>query len=49
MRKEFSISNDKIIVNFTTKYCKTFETLLESEAFRKVLDVYLKRIKNKNT
>ena len=49
MRKEFSISNDKIIVNFTTKYCKTFETLLESEAFRKVLDVYLKSIKNKNT
>ena len=49
MRKEFSMSGDKIIINFTVKYCKTFETLLESEAFRKVIDVYFKSIKKKNT
>ena len=49
MRTEFSMSNDKIIINFTNKYCKTFETLLESEAFRKVIDVYIKSIKKKNT
>ena len=49
MRKEFSMSDDKIIINFTNKYCKTFETLLESEAFRKVIDVYIKSIKKKNT
>ncbi|MDD6794433.1 MAG: phosphoenolpyruvate carboxykinase [Clostridiaceae bacterium] len=49
MKKEFSISNDKIIINFTAKYCKTFENLLESEGFRRVLDVYLKRAKSRNT
>ena len=27
----------------------TFETLLESEAFRKVIDIYIKSIKKKNT
>ena len=43
MRKEFSISNDKILINFTAKYCKTFEGLLESEGFRRVLDTYLKK------
>ncbi|MBD7911370.1 MULTISPECIES: phosphoenolpyruvate carboxykinase [Clostridium] len=47
MRKEFSISNDKIIINFTAKYCKTFESLLESEGFRRVLDVYLKQAQKK--
>ena len=49
MRKEFSISNDKIIINFTAKYCKTFESLLESEGFRRVLDVYLKQAQKKNS
>ena len=27
MRKEFSISNDKILINFTAKYCNNFQTL----------------------
>ena len=49
MRKEFSISNDKIIINFTAKYCKSFETLLESEGFRRVIDVYLKKAQKKKT
>ena len=49
MRKEFSISNDKIIINFTAKYCNTFESLLESEGFRRVLDVYLKQAQKKNS
>ena len=49
MRKEFSMSNDKIIINFTTKYCKTFEALLESEGFRRVIDVYLKKAKKRKT
>jgi len=49
MRKEFSISNDKIIINFTAKYCKTFQNLLESEGFRRVLDVYLKQTQKKDT
>ena len=49
MRKEFSMSNDKIIINFTTKYCKTFEALLESEGFRRVMDVYLKKSQDRKT
>ena len=49
MRKEFSISNDKIIINFTAKYCTTFESLLESEGFRRILDVYLKQANKKKT
>ena len=47
MRKEFSISNEKIIINFTAKYCNTFEAVLESEGFRRVLDVYLKKAQGK--
>ena len=49
MRKEFSMSNDKILINFTAKYCKTFESLLESEGFRRVLDVYLKKAQKKHS
>ena len=49
MRKEFSMSNDKILINFTAKYCKTFESLLESEGFRRVLDVYLKKAEKRNS
>ncbi|WP_024614427.1 hypothetical protein [Clostridium sp. Ade.TY] len=49
MQKEFSISNDKVIINFTAKYCKTFESLLESEGFRRVLESYLRVAKRKNS
>ena len=47
MKKEFSMSNDKVIINFTAKYCKTAEALLESEGFRRVLDVFLKKAQKK--
>ncbi|MBD7914063.1 phosphoenolpyruvate carboxykinase [Clostridium sp. Sa3CUN1] len=49
MRKEFSISNDKVIINFTAKYCSTFEALVESEGFIRVLQTYLKKSKRKVT
>ncbi len=49
MQKEFSISNDKVIINFTAKYCKTFEDLLESEGFRRTLESYLRVAKRKNS
>ncbi|MDI9216753.1 phosphoenolpyruvate carboxykinase, partial [Clostridium tertium] len=49
MRKEFSISNDKVLINFTAKYCSTFEELVESEGFRKVIETYLKKSKKKVT
>lgn len=43
MKKEFSISNDKVLLNFSAKYCTNFESVLDSEGFRRVLDVYLKK------
>ena len=49
MRKEFSISNDKVLINFTAKYCSTFEELVESEGFNKVIDIYLEKSKKKVT
>lgn len=49
MRKEFSMSNDKVMINFTAKYCNTFDAILESNGFRRILEVYLKRAKKKNT
>ncbi|NLK94653.1 MAG: phosphoenolpyruvate carboxykinase [Clostridiales bacterium] len=49
MKKEFSMSNDKIIINFTTKYCKTFEAVLESEGFRRIIDSYLKKSEQKKS
>ena len=45
MKKEFSISNDKVLLNFSAKYCTNFESVLDSEGFRRVLDVYLKNRK----
>ncbi|QBJ75036.1 phosphoenolpyruvate carboxykinase [Clostridium chauvoei] len=47
MRKEFSMSNDKILINFTAKYCNNFETLLESEGFRRVVESYLRISKSR--
>ncbi|MGL4873450.1 MAG: phosphoenolpyruvate carboxykinase [Clostridium sp.] len=49
MQRDFSMSNDKVIINFTTKYCSNFETLLESEGFRRVTDTFLKKIEKKKT
>lgn len=49
MKKEFSMSNDKVMINFTAKYCNSFESLLESDGFRRVLEVYLRRAKKKNS
>ena len=49
MKKEFSISNDKVLMNFSTRYCNNFESLLESEGVRRVLSVYLKRSEKKRT
>lgn len=48
MRKEISISNDKVTINFTAKYCESYETILDSEGFRRVLDAYLSRVQNRN-
>ncbi|MFT8350571.1 phosphoenolpyruvate carboxykinase [Clostridium saccharoperbutylacetonicum] len=49
MKKEFSMSNDKVMINFTAKYCNSFESILESDGFRRILEVYLRRTKKKNS
>lgn len=49
MRKEFSLSNDKVLINFTAKYCSTFEELVESQGFAKVIETYLRKSKKKVT
>ncbi|MGN0145238.1 MAG: phosphoenolpyruvate carboxykinase [Clostridium sp.] len=49
MKKEFSMSNDKVMINFTAKYCNSFESVLESNGFRRILEVYLRRAKKKNS
>jgi hypothetical protein len=49
MRKEFSISNDKVLINFSARFCNNYDTLLESDGFRRVLDVYLKKAEKRRT
>ena len=49
MRKEFSLSNDKVTINFTAKYCDSFESIMNSEGFRRILEAYLNKAKEKNT
>lgn len=41
MIKEFSLSNDKVTINFTAKYCSDYQTLLESEGFGRVLKSFI--------
>lgn len=43
MIKEFSISNDKVMMNFTKKYCNSFEDILESNGFKNILVHYFNR------
>lgn len=47
MRKEFSLNNDKAMINFTARYCNNFESILESKGFDKVLRTYVDRIKKR--
>ena len=49
LKKEFSLSNGKVMINFTAKYCNTPEKLLESNGFRRVFNSYLNKIKKKNS
>ncbi|MCB2286594.1 phosphoenolpyruvate carboxykinase [Clostridium algidicarnis] len=41
MKKEFSLSNGKAMINFTAKYCNTEECLLDSKGFEIILSEYL--------
>lgn len=49
MLREFSLSNEKVMMNFTKKYCNNFEDILKSNGFRNVLTHYLnKKIERKD-
>ena len=49
MRNEFYINENKAIINFTIKYCDSFENILSSKAFKKVFMVFVKREFRKKT
>lgn len=49
MKKEFSLSNDKAMMNFTVKYCDTFESLLNSDGFKRILRAYLYKVEKRNS
>jgi len=49
MKKEFSLSNNKAMINFSAKYCDTIEKILEADAFRRVTDAYMASIEKRNT
>lgn len=49
MQKEFSISNDKVMINFTAKYCDTAEMVFTSSGFEKLLSTYLSSVKRKGS
>jgi hypothetical protein len=49
MQKDFSLSNGKVMINFTAKYCNTSEKLLNSYGFKTVLQAYIGRIKRKES
>lgn len=49
MKKEFSLSSGKAMINFSAKYCDTIEKILESDSFRRVTETYLESIARRNT
>lgn len=49
MKKEFSLSNDKAMINFTVKYCDTMEKVIDSTGFSRVVGTYLEKIKLRNS
>jgi hypothetical protein len=49
MIKDFSLSNDNAMINFTVKYCTTHEELLTSNGFRRVTLAYLKTLEKRGS
>ncbi|SHH39999.1 phosphoenolpyruvate carboxykinase [Clostridium grantii] len=49
MKKEFSLSKGKAMINFTAKFCTNSESLLHSYGFYRVLESYLKSVEKKQS
>ena len=43
MRNEFYIDENRAIINFTVKYCDSFENILSSKAFEKIFTLFIKK------
>ena len=48
MIKEFSQNRSNVILNFSVKYCKTPDELLESSGFKIILKKYVKNLKKED-
>lgn len=46
MLQEFTISEGKAILNFTLKYCDNRQKILNSYGFRKVIETFVRKLKN---
>ncbi|MGG5462274.1 phosphoenolpyruvate carboxykinase [Clostridium sp. B9] len=49
MKKEFCLKHGKVTMNFTAKYCDSFESIINSEGFRRILEAYLKKAEKKKS
>lgn len=49
MKKEFCLDHGKVTINFTAKYCNSFEGILDSQGFKKVIESYLKISKSRQS
>lgn len=49
MIKEYSQNRSNVVLNFTNKYCKSPEELLQSNGFKKVLNKYVAVLEKKDT
>ncbi len=49
MRTGYSISNDKVLIDFSSLYCETSEKLLGSPVFRDILHRYVKKLIDKES
>lgn len=49
MIKDFSLSNDNAMINFTVKYCTTHEELLTSNGFRRITLAYLRTLEKRGS
>jgi len=45
MLQEFTLSEGKAIINFTLKYCDTRQKILDSYGFRRVIEVFIQKLK----
>ncbi len=48
MLQEFTLSRERAIINFTVKYCDNREKILNSYAFKRIIESFVKKIQNED-